>query len=162
MNENNNRVNAAIPATDLAAILTTIGTLASRLSSVTIGLTEDERKTLPRINVANRAFVQDALNLMGTDDGASFIPAYLQPAAAQVDLELFEQMDQIFAALQPIFQRVIDTRTLSGSEGYSTSLTFYKLAQSAAEAGIPGAQAIVDALKARFTGQGGSGGGNGE
>ena len=163
MNENNNRVNAALTNTDFNTLKAAIVALDTAVSAFAVGLSNAEREALPKINVADRAFVQDAISLMGTADATSFIPPYLQPADAQVDLALFDQMDLLFALLSPILQKIVDTRILSGSEGYSTALTFYKLAKAAADAGIPGAKAIADQLRQRFAGQGpGGGAGNGE
>jgi hypothetical protein len=46
---------------------------------------------------------------------------------------------------------------LAGSEAYIGGLSTYKLIASAADAGVPGADAIFSQLKQRFAGQGGTG-----
>lgn len=46
---------------------------------------------------------------------------------------------------------------MAGSESYVSALTAYKLFGSAADAGVPGADAIYNQLKQRFAGQGGTG-----
>lgn len=43
---------------------------------------------------------------------------------------------------------------LAGSEAYITALTAYRLLQSAAQDGVPGADTLYDRLKDRFAEQG--------
>ena len=46
---------------------------------------------------------------------------------------------------------------LAGSEAYVTALAAYRNFEAAAKAGIQGADTIYELLKARFSGQGGTG-----
>ncbi|UPT69585.1 MAG: hypothetical protein M0D53_10425 [Flavobacterium sp. JAD_PAG50586_2] len=59
--------------------------------------------------------------------------------------------------MKQTLEKLQDTQLLAGSEAYASGLTIYKLFGSAADAGIPGADAIYDQLKQRFAGQGGPG-----
>ena len=55
-----------------------------------------------------------------------------------------------------LLEKIEDTQLLAGSEAYVSGLAFYKLVSAAAEAGVPGADAVSDLLRARFAGQGGT------
>lgn len=50
-----------------------------------------------------------------------------------------------------MLEKLEDTQILAGSEAYVSALTGYKLFGAAADAGLPGADAIYDSLKTRFT-----------
>lgn len=158
MNENNNRITSTVSNVAMDAARAAISGLEQSFS-MSVGLSPEERMTLPKISVDNRVFVEDALNAMNTPTGASIMPAFLSAASAQIDLDVYEQMDELITRLDAIRAKLADQRTLAGCEAYTTALTFYKLAQAAAGAGIPGVQAVVDALRERFAGQGGSTGG---
>jgi len=154
MNQTNNRINIVIPVKDKQAMLEKIKDLESLFRPYLAGLTPSERKTLPKINVDNKVFVEDVLNHMTTAAAADFLPGYLSPAAMQYDLTLFEQMDELLAPLASLVSKVDDTRLLAGSEAYSSSLAFKRLADAAAMSGVPGAIDISRKLKERFYGQG--------
>jgi hypothetical protein len=47
-------------------------------------------------------------------------------------------------------ERIDDTKMLAGSEAYNVALSLYKSFGSAADAGVLGADSIVDQLKQRF------------
>jgi hypothetical protein len=72
------------------------------------------------------------------------------------DLTLFTQLDEIVGIVNQLREKLEDTRQLAGGESYVSALTLYKLFGSAADAGVPGADAIVTQLKARFANQGGA------
>jgi hypothetical protein len=154
MNENNNRVTAPLTTGVMTTANTALDTFEAIFANLE-SLTLEEREALPKINVANRVFVNHAINLMNTPTAAAFIPAYLEPAAAAADLEAYVQMEQLISRLDIIRAMLDGHRVLAGSEAYTTSLAFFKIAQAAAAAGAHGAQAIVDELKERFAGQGG-------
>jgi hypothetical protein len=75
----------------------------------------------------------------------------------QNDLSLFTQLDEIILLVKQLLERLEDTQMLAGSEAYTSALAVYRLISSAADAGVPGADAVNAQLKARFAGQGGAG-----
>ena len=113
-----------------------------------VGLTIDERSSLSKINVSNKAFTDDAISA-GVNN-ASLIPSYLSVTAMQNDMTLFNQLDDLEGIANQLCERIQDTRILAGSEAYMSALALYRLFGSAAEAGVPGADTIVDHLKERF------------
>ncbi len=143
----NNRVNASATAAQLTAVKAAFQTILTNLPFL-VGLTADERKSLNAIDVNNKAFTEDALN--AAVNNPTLVPPYLSVPNLQSDLTLFTQMDEISGLANQLCERIEDTRMLAGSEAYAVALALYKSFGSAADAGVLGADSIVDKLKARF------------
>ena len=153
-NLSNNRLNTTATAAQITAVKTALQTINTNLPFL-IGLTTDERIALPAINVNNKAFTEDAINAAANN--TALIPSYVNVPNMQNDLSLFIQLDEIILLVKQLLERLEDTQMLAGSEAYTSALAVYRLISSAADAGVPGADAINAQLKARFAGQGGSG-----
>ncbi len=152
-NLTNNRIDTVISDADLAKVNTALNDLESTLSFL-IGLTVEERVQLPKINVANKSFTQDAINAV-VNNGA-MLPAYLDKTAMEKDMNLYNQLDKLAIRIRQLLEKIDDTQMLAGSEAFVAALTAYKLFAAAAAAGVAGSDAIYDTLKERFAGQGGS------
>ena len=153
-NLTNNRINITATPAQVTAVKTAFQTIATNLPFL-IGLTKEERSSLPAIDVNNKAFTEDAINI-GVNN-ASLFPAYLSVANMQNDLTLFTQLDEILFIAKQLVEKIEDTQLLSGSEAYTNGLMLYKLIGASADAGVPGADTLYDQLKTRFATQGGSG-----
>ena len=79
------------------------------------------------------------------------LPGYLNVATMQTDLQLFSQLDELTPLVRQLLEKLEDTQILAGSEAYVSALAGYRLFGAASEAGIPGADAVYDGLKARFS-----------
>lgn len=146
-NINNNRLNITMTATQIADVKAAFHTIIANLTFLT-GLTNDERMTLPKINVSNKAFTEDAIN--ASVNNGSMLPGYFTTAQMQTDYTLFVQLDEIKLLAEQVCERISDTQLLAGSEAYVSALAAYRLFGAAAEAGVAGADAIYDLLKSRF------------
>jgi hypothetical protein len=153
-NLTNNRINITATPAQITAVKAAIQTIQTNLPFL-IGLTTEERISLPSIDVNNKAFTEDAINA-GVNN-STLIPSYVSVANMQNDMVLFTQLDEIALLLRQLQEKIDDTQLLAGSESYVSALTLYKLFGSAADAGVPGADAIVTQLKQRFTSNGNSG-----
>jgi len=60
-NLTNNRLSVVMTATQVQAVKDALQTLLTNMPFL-IGLTVEERSTLPKISVANKVFTEDALN----------------------------------------------------------------------------------------------------
>jgi hypothetical protein len=154
MNENNNRVSKAYPDKTYQDILLHLNGIEALVKDYKVGLTPEERQMMPKINIDNKAFVDDTKNEMSNPAAADFMPPFLKPTDLDVDITMFSQNETIAARLNNIWQTVDDIRMVAGSEAYTTALTFKKLADAANNSGIPGAAAISAKLGERFAGQG--------
>jgi hypothetical protein len=153
-NLTNNRINLTATAVQIAAVKAAVLTINTNLPFL-IGLTVEERSALPTINVSNKTFTEDAIN--AAINNPTLIPSYLSLATIQNDFTLFSQLDELVGIMNQLCEKLEDTKLLAGSESYVAALTLYKLFGSAADAGVPGTDAIVSQLKTRFAGQGGAG-----
>ena len=154
MNITINRLNTTMTGEDINSVKKSITEIYGKMPFL-IGLTTDERVTLPKISESNKVFVGDSINALANN--APMLPAYLNVADIQTDLTLYEQLDELEMLATQLVEKIQDTRMLCGSEAYVSSLAAYRLFEAAAAAGIPGADSIYDALKQRFAGQGPSG-----
>ena len=153
-NITNNRISAVLTEEQIAAIKAHLAGIATEMPFL-LGLTAEERIRLPKIDVANRNFVKDALTALRNNPG--LLPDFINVAEMEKDLILFEQLDELLLLANGWVERLRDTQILAGSEAYSSALFAYRIFQIGADAGLPGADTIFDLLKERFAGQGSSG-----
>ncbi|MNU55581.1 hypothetical protein D3C71_446630 [compost metagenome] len=144
---NNNRVNAVMTSDQLANIKTLFAAIQAQLPFL-VGLSPAERMSLPKINVGNKTFSEDAGNALR--NSPQLFPSFLSADMLQNDLNLFNQLDEISAICRQLSERIEDTRILAGSEAYTTALSIYRIAEAASIAGMPGSKAVYQQLKERF------------
>lgn len=152
-NITNNKLSVVLTQAQIDAVKAAINTINTNLPML-LGLTLEERKTLPKVDVNNKIFVEDAINAMETNP--SFLPAYFSVAELKKDLTLYQQLDPLLLEINKLAEKIDDTQMLAGSEAYVTALAAYRNFEAAAKAGIQGADTIYELLKARFAGQGSS------
>lgn len=155
MNITINRLNTTMSEADINTVKKFFNSIFD-LMPFLIGLTTDERVSLPKISEANKIFVGDSINALANNTG--MLPAYLNVADIKNDLTLYDQLDELEGIALQLVEKIQDTRMLCGSEAFASSLTAYRLFEAAAAAGLPGADSIFNALKQRFAGQGSTGG----
>lgn len=152
-NININRLHSTIDQVDFDAVISAFQTIESTLPFL-IGLTAEERKVLPKINVDNKIFTEDAIN--AAVHNPDFIPRFLNVSEMQTDLTLFEQLDQLMGVANRVAEKISDTRMLAGSESFISALTAYRAFETAANSGMPGADLIYQQLRERFLHGGGA------
>ena len=152
-NLTNNRLNITATAAQITAVKTALQTINTNMPFL-IGLTVYERIALPAIHVNNKSFTEDAIN--AAVNNPSLVASYLSVPNMQNDMALYTQLDEIKGLVNQLLEKIEDTQLLAGSEAYVSGLAFYKLVSAAAVAGVPGADAVSDLLRARFAGQGGT------
>lgn len=150
-NLTNNRLNIVATEAQITAAKNSLVQFDAQFPFL-IGLTVEEKTTLPAINVDNKIFTEDAIN--AAVNNMDMLPGYLSVIGVQTDMKLFNQLDELVPMVRKQLEKLEDTRFLAGSEAYTTALMIYKLFGAAAESGIPGADAIVAQLRERFTSNG--------
>jgi hypothetical protein len=150
-NLTNNRLNVTMTAAQVTAVKTALQTIATNMPFL-IGLTTEERIAIPKINVNNKAFTEDAINAVVNNGG--ILPSYISAAGMQSDYQLFTQLDELLGLMRQLVEKAEDTQMLAGSEAFVAALSSYKLFGAAADAGLVGADAIVDSLRQRFISSG--------
>src|SRR5687767_3809148 len=81
----------------------------------TITLEVQDRYRLASLDVANKAFVEDAIDEVRAR-GAGIIPVFITADMMLTDLTLFSQLDRIHGTLMDVVQRVADMRRIVASE----------------------------------------------
>jgi len=152
----NNRVNLVLTDAQVDDLRNHFAKINDILNPFVQGLTIDERSTLPKMNVSNKAFVSDTM--IAVKANADFLPAYVTTDAMDNDYKLFEQLEEFIAAAETISEKLSDTQMLAGSEAYQMSLAAYRLFGAAAKAGLNGADSVYGRLSERFAQQGPGGG----
>jgi hypothetical protein len=147
----NNRISVTIDEFALAQVKGAFQTINQHLPFL-LGLGPEERQKMPKMNVANKQFVQDALLAMKNNEG--LFPVYLNHAELGKDLKLYEQLDELVILAQQLTEKMRDTQILAGSEAYLMALMVYKMVGVAAQSGMPGMDTIYDQLAERFENQG--------
>jgi len=150
-NPTNNRVSLTLPAAKVAKISQLLADLSAELD-FTVGLTVDERQTLPKMNDGSEPFVGDAL--AGAQQNPDLFPTYVKPEELQKDLTLYTQLGPLVGRLAGLSAQLRDTQMLAGSEAYVSALMIYRLSESASKAALPGAEVLYRTLRKRFADQG--------
>ncbi|MDX1906188.1 MAG: hypothetical protein SF053_04080 [Bacteroidia bacterium] len=153
-NLQNNRISQALTPATVTEIKALLRQIEDKLPFL-IGLTNEERKMMPKISRSNKLFVDDTLQ--ACVDNSALLPPYLDIAEMRKDYELYRTLGEILQPVAQLYEKVRDTQILAGSEAYSTALMSYRMFQMAGKSGVPGLDAIVTRLSERFAGQGPSG-----
>lgn len=142
-----NRLSAVLSDSDFARIEAMVTDLRSVMPYL-VGLTDEERRTLPMIRRNNKLFVDEAVRLVRANQ--DYLPPYFDSNEMVRDLELHDKMLGVERLLAQLYEQVVHTRMLAGNEAYRQALLFYQLSKSAAASGVSGSQSVVDSLGERF------------
>ena len=153
MSIQNNRLDLVLTDAQVNDLRTHFSKINDILNPFVQALTLDERSTIPKMNVSNKAFVSDAM--VAVKGNAEFLPAYLTGDAMDNDYRLYEQLEEFLAAAETITEKLSDTQMLAGSEAYQYALAAYRLFGAAAKAGLNGADSVYGRLSERFASHGG-------
>jgi len=122
--------------------------LESKLGSVVIALSADQKKALPKANIRLLPFVNKVVAHAETNP--EIIPSYVSGDELKVDVAAVNVLTEIYNRFKQIMEPLNDTITLSGSEAYQAGLKVYANVKALAKANVPGMQAIFDDLKVFF------------
>ena len=142
-----NRIDTVISETAIASIKTNLQHISSQLP--VYALTADEKKSFRGMDVANKAFTEDCINMLRSN-GAETMPSYIKIENIIADLKLFEQLDDLKSILNQVMNQVDDAQRIAGKEAYDTALQVYKLYEAAAKSGVPGTKTSFERLSQRF------------
>ncbi len=154
-NIQNNRIDTIVSDADMTAAKQHFTDLVTLLPFLK-GLEKEEKKGMQGIHVANKQFVQDCINEM--DQDPSMLPSFIDVNNVKNDFNLYNQLDQLQVFAQDFVDKLGDTQYLAGAEAYNVCLIYYRIAEAAAKAGLPGADERYNRLKSRFENQGGASG----
>ncbi|MBZ4190650.1 hypothetical protein [Niabella beijingensis] len=146
-----NRVNATLAPEVVKAVKDHIIAIEKALPFL-VGLTTAERVAMPKINVGNKVFTEDAIQ--AAVNNAALLPSFIKVEDMKKDLALYHALDELVLVLQQLAEKLADTQLLAGSEAYASALAIYRIFGAASESGIQGTKTLYEQLRQRFSGQG--------
>ena len=137
---------------DYIEIDAALGILEDRLSGL-IDMTASERRGLAKMGDKSEAFCRQTLRVMAQNPG--LVPANVQLADAQQDLQQLDALRQRSARMRQLLGRCDDTELALGSDVMSTALEGYALLKVLGKGS--GLEELRQGIGARFARQGGAG-----
>lgn len=140
-----NRISASLSQADREAVISAIATIREKLPFL-IDLTNEQRRSLPKLGDKSRAFVSKALEV--ATQNPDFLPRSFDLNEMRQDVELFEALYPILLSLTQLQELVDDTVMQVGSEAYAAGLIIYNYAKTSGKGA--GLDAVVDDMGRRF------------
>ena len=148
---NDNRISAIVTQADKDAITADLAAIAAKLPFL-MGLSDDDRKFLPKMRDKSLAFDEKCTDYMTSLP--DLVPGFVKVAEVAKDRALREELAAIARQINGLNEMVEDTLTQVCSEIWMADLSFYQSVRQAAKRGVPGAQAAYDDMATRFPGGG--------
>ncbi|PKB16086.1 hypothetical protein [Flavobacterium sp. 5] len=142
-----NRIDTVIAETTIESIKSNLRHISSQLPDY--ALTTDEKKSFRGMDVANKAFTEDCINMLRSN-GAETMPSYIKIENITSDLNLFNQLDELKLILKQVINKVESAQRIAGKEAYDAALQVYKLYEAAAQSGVAGSKTSFEKLNQRF------------
>jgi hypothetical protein len=140
-----NHVTGTLSAEDVAVIMAAIGTIKSKLPFL-VGLTLEERHTLPKMGPKSVGFVNAALTV--AQQNPTIVPGAFDMAEFGRDAALLGSFGEVAMAIAQLNELAQDTLLALGSDSYTAGLVVYQCAQMAGKG--QGLDTQLDALGQRF------------
>jgi hypothetical protein len=147
-----NRINFSLSDADQGAIDAAFKKINDILEPHIIVLSDLERKTLPKMADATLPFVEKVASYAVTHP--QFKPDYVNAEELAMDVNGFKISNRILTSTAQLLRLLEDISILSGSEAYSSALSYYRNVKVQARDGRPGAKTVCDDLQQRFEHQG--------
>lgn len=140
-----NIISAALTQKDRDDVLQAIATIKEKLPFL-IDLTNEERKSLPKLGDKSRAFVSKALEV--ATQNPEFLPRSFDLEEMRKDVQLFEALYPLLLSLGQLQELVDDTYLAAGSEAYAAALQVYNYAKASGQGA--GLESVVEEMGQRF------------
>jgi len=147
-----NRINFSLPDADQIKIDEAFKTIFDILNPHIVVLSDSERKTLPKMADGTLPFAEKTASYAVTHP--QFKPDYVNAEDLAVDINGFKTSNRMLATANELVRLLEDISILSGSEAYSSSLSYYRNVKSQARDNRPGAKTVFEDLQQRFLSQG--------
>lgn len=147
-----NRINFSLTDAEISTVDAALSAINNVLGPHTIVLSDTERKTLPKMADATLPFVEKVASYAVTHP--QFKPDYVNAEELAIDVNGFKISNRIQTSVAQLLRLLEDISILSGSEAYSSALSYYRNVKVQARDGRPGAKTVCDDLQQRFENQG--------
>ena len=151
-----NRISTSFTTTELANLTTQHNAYTDIINPKMVTITDEELGKIPGIDVDNYVFVGDTITVTDAE-GIAMLPPTIAALVPEMDKDytLYKQIDAEIAWLLGVKDKLQRSQRLAAAESYTVANKIYEMYGSLADAGVPGAQAKYDYLKARYKGNGG-------
>ncbi|MCA1990886.1 MAG: hypothetical protein LDL41_02400 [Coleofasciculus sp. S288] len=140
-----NQISATLAKADREAVMAAIATIREKLPFL-MDLTQEQRKSLPKMGDKSRAFVSKTLEV--ATQNPDFLPRSFDLDEMRRDVELFESLYPILLSLTQLQELVDDTVMAVGSDAYAAALVVYNFAKASGKGS--GLDAVIDEMGRRF------------
>ena len=140
-----------IPAAVLTQITDLINQANAALQPYVTALTNEERKSIPKMSDKTQAFVEKTVGYVGSNP--EFVPAYMNTEDFAIDFTNTTGLDPILKLAEQLYNNLNDTEMVAGSEAYISALMYYNNVKQGDKNGIPAARSIHEDLQKRFPGR---------
>jgi hypothetical protein len=145
-----NRHAVVIPADILAQVQNLVKQANTLLLPYVTPLTPAERHSTLKMGEKTLSFVEKSFEF--AMQNPNLVPPYLDMAEFRTDFTDARNLWSVLLASQQLHENLDDTTMTAGSEAYQAALVFYNSIKMAARQDIPGAKAVYEELKKRFSG----------
>jgi hypothetical protein len=118
------------------------------------GLSSRERLQYPALGSKGQHFVQRALENMRVH--SSLVPAFIDVTEAENTFALYSNLQGVVKEIDQLNQLISDSMHVAGSQVRNQTFVFYEAVKTGAKAEVPGAKAVFENLKTRFSRPSGS------
>ena len=146
-----NRISIEVTPSQLAAVNAAVVALKAALDGLTSNISEDDKRSLPKIGDKTLAFDEKCKIYMA--DRPDLVPGFTDPADILQDRDLVAALLPVMREIAPILSDLESTILLAYSDLYVADLAFYQNVKQAARRGVNGAEAIYLDLQQRFPGR---------
>ena len=140
-----------MPAAVLTQITDLINQANAALQPYVTALTNEERKSIPKMSDKTQAFVEKTVGYVGSNP--EFAPAYMNTEGFAIDFTNTTGLDPIMKLAEQLYNNLNDTEMVAGSEAYVSALMYYNNVKQGDKNGIPAARSIYEDLQKRFPGR---------
>jgi hypothetical protein len=125
-----NRVQAALSSADQAAILKLVQDIQDKLPFL-IGLTDDERKALPKLGDRGQPFAEKVLDLATRK--RELLPPVFDLEAMRSDVELVKALEPVVHAFNELGELLNDTLDETNAEAVAAALQGYRFVKTSSQ-----------------------------
>lgn len=133
---------------DLHAVQNALACLRQNLDPIMIALREEDRRTLLKMGVASKPFVERTLDFMHSNP--EFISPLINTEEMRANFDFIQTLTPIFRECKQITRNIDDTLMLLGSDVMTSANTFYGSVKHAKRMRIPNATPIFEELQQRY------------
>lgn len=147
-----NRIAFSLTADEQKQITDAFDVIFGVLKPHEVVLSDTERKTLPKMADATLPFVEKVEGYAVSHP--EFKPNYVNAQDLTIDVQGYKLSSRLLTPAYNIVRLLEDISILSGSEAYSSALSYYRSVQMQARDSQRGAKTVFEDLQQRFINQG--------